>query len=75
MRTTATMVAMMTTETMVGTPDPDPTPARVHRQPTVDDLLDLRSTLSNCIAASESHAVKRGYMNAIEHLDNLIASL
>lgn len=59
------MVAMMTTETLTS----------IHRQPTLDDLLDLRNTLSNCIAASESHAIQRGYMNAIEHLDSLIASL
>ncbi len=66
-------------------PDKDPyaiilapaAPERAYerRQPTIDDLLDLRNTLADLIVLSESPARKAGLKIAIENLDNLLASL
>lgn len=66
-------------------PDDDPyaiilspaAPERAYepRQPTIDDLLDLRNTLTDLIELSESPARKAGLGIAIENLDNLLASL
>jgi hypothetical protein len=70
----------MTTETLIGTPDPEPTHnpitgAKMKRQPTVDDLLDLRATLSLSRDISASRERAAAFEFSIELLDSLLASL
>ena len=53
----------------------DPRGAYERRQPTIDDLLDLRNTLTYASDISESPARKAGLNLAVEFLDSLLASL
>lgn len=76
------MGMIMTTDTLVGTPDefPEPVvvpdfPPRQRRQPTIDDLLDLRLRMTYW-HQENYYANDRGGMDvALEYLDNLLASL